>query len=97
LYPLWSNNADVLKTHGGIYVGSTDPGFESRKLLAEPSASVFAPPDRILIHRRGRLLSLPFDTASLKVSEDAAAIDSEVSFALSSGTLAASASAHGDL
>jgi len=97
LYTLWSNNADALKTHGGIYVGSTDPGFESRRLLNEPSASVFVPPDRLLIHRRGRLLSLPFDAASLKVSEDAAAIDSEVSFALSSGTLAASASAHGDL
>ena len=97
LYTLWSNNADVLKTHGGLYVGSTDPGFESRKLLSDPSASVFVSPDHILIHRRGRLLSLPFDVAALKVGEDAVAIDSDVTFAPSSGTVAASASAHGDL
>ncbi|HJQ98375.1 MAG TPA: protein kinase [Candidatus Polarisedimenticolaceae bacterium] len=96
LYTLWSNNQDVLKSHGGIYVGSTDPGFQERKLLGDPSAGVFAPPDHLLIHRRGRLLSLPFDVAALTVSENAVAIDSGVTFAPSSGTLAASASEHGD-
>jgi Tol biopolymer transport system component len=97
LYTLWSNNTDVLKTHGGIYLGSTEKSFENRKLLGDASAAVFGPPNRILIHRRGRLLSLPFDLDALKIGEEAEAIDSDVTFAPSSGTLAASASGRGDL
>ena len=97
LYTVWSNNADVLKDHGGVYVASVKPGFERRKLLGDPTPAVFCPPDRILIYRRGRLLSLPFDVEGMKVSEEAVAIDSDVTFALSSGALAASASANGDL
>jgi serine/threonine protein kinase/Tol biopolymer transport system component len=97
LYTLWSNNTEVLRTHGGIYVGSTEKRFENRKILGDACASAFAPPNHLLIHRRGRLLSLPFDVDALKVGEDAEAIDSEVTFAPSSGTLAASASTRGDL
>ena len=97
LYTLWSNNADVLKNYGGIYVGSTEKGFKAKRLLPDASAVVFAPPGHVLLHRRGRLLAFPFDVKSLTVGEDAVAIDTDVTFAPSSGTLAASASARGDV
>jgi eukaryotic-like serine/threonine-protein kinase len=97
LYTLWSNNADVQKDHGGIYVGSTDAGFQGRRVLADASGSIFVPPGRLLLHRRGKLIAVPFNAQSLTVGDDANAIDSDVTFALSSGTLAASASLRGDV
>jgi Tol biopolymer transport system component len=97
LYTFWSNNADVLKNNGGIYVASTEKGFKPRRLLPDASAGIFSPSGHILVHRRGRLLAFPFDVKTLAVGDEPVAIDSDVTFAPSSGTLAASASARGDL
>jgi Tol biopolymer transport system component len=97
VFTLWSNNADVLKKDGGVYVGSTSKEEPIRRVLVDASRAVYVNPGFLLVHRNERLMAIPFDPESWAVGDEAVPIDSGVAFNGSTGSLAASASRRGDL
>jgi len=97
VFTLWSNNAEVLKKDGGVYVGSVEKGEPIRRVLSDASRAVYVDPGFLLVHRGDRLAAIPFDPKTLKAGDEAVPIDAGVSFNGSTGALAASASRRGDL
>ncbi|MGK2858295.1 MAG: protein kinase domain-containing protein [Thermoanaerobaculia bacterium] len=97
LFTVWSNNAESLRKDGGVYVGSIDPREPVRKVLSDPSASVYVDPGYILVYRGNALTAVPFDLDTLTAASEGVPIDSKVMFAANMGGLFASASQRGDI
>ena len=97
VFTLWSNNADVLKKDGGVYVGSTSKDEPIRRVLADASRAVYVDPGFLLVHRNDRLMAIPFDAKTSTAGDEAIPIDVGVTFNGSTGSVAVSASRRGDL
>ena len=62
----------------GILVGSIEPGFETRSVVASDSNAAFAAPGILLFMRGERLMQQPFDPDRLEVSGDAEPVVEDV-------------------
>jgi len=96
LFLVWSNNSDALHEKGGIYAGSLDGG-PPRRVLADPSSCVFVPPDRLLVHRDGKLMSVDFDPRALTSTGTTTPLDEGVLFLANYGFLPASVAMNGTI
>jgi len=66
-------------TNGGrILVGSIEPGFEPRSILASDSNAVFVPPGLLLFVRGERLLQQRFDLGRLELSGEPTTVVEQV-------------------
>jgi len=95
LLTVFSNNPEALAKDGGIFLASTDGGpFE--RVLSDPSPAVLLP-GALLVHRQGKLIAIPFDSRTFKMSGEAVPVAPQVQFVQAAGILAASASRAGDI
>jgi serine/threonine protein kinase len=62
----------------GVLVGSIEPGFEPRSVVASDSNAAFAPPGVLLFMRGERLMQQRFDPDRLEVSGDATPVVEDV-------------------
>jgi len=96
LFTFWSNQLAAASRVGGIYLGSFEKGIE-RRLTTDVSQAFLAGPDRIMVRRAGALVVLPFDPDTFAITGVGEKIVDQPRFSASSGALAASATASGDL
>jgi serine/threonine protein kinase len=96
LFTFWTNNLEAAARVGGIYVASIDGG-PIRRLTPDMSQAVLAGGDRLLVYRDGALVSLRFDPTTASVEGGGEEISEAPLRSASSGALAVSASAAGDL
>jgi Tol biopolymer transport system component len=97
LFTLWSNHLETAHRVGGIYLGSLEKGLE-RRLTADLSPPIFAPPDRLLVHRDRALVALAFDPDRREIVEGSGEELAEAPlYSPAFGGVAATASATGDL
>jgi len=96
LFALWSNNPRVLSEAGGIYLGSTGGG-PIRRISPDIGHFVLLRSGYLLVRRNAALTALPFDTRTFRVGNEAIPIANTVEFTSSTGMVAASASAAGDI
>ncbi len=80
----------------GIYVGSLD-GAEPRRVLEASEKARFAPPDRLLYLRDGRLMSQGFDPRSLQRFGDPVAVADSLGYIATDGRASYEVSASGVL
>ena len=96
LLTFWSNQLEAANRFGGIYLGSFAKGLE-RRLTPDLSQAVLVGRDRILVRRAGALVALPFDPETFEISGSGEKIADQPTYSASSGALAVSATAGGDL
>jgi Tol biopolymer transport system component len=96
LFAIWSNNAKEQAASGGIYVGSIGGG-EPQRILNDGGMFLFLPQGRLVFHREGNLVSVPFDAATRRIAGQATVLAEQVRFSPSSGIVHASASRESDV
>ncbi|MGE5232693.1 MAG: protein kinase domain-containing protein [Acidobacteriota bacterium] len=96
LFTFWSNQLEAASRVGGIYLASLEKGIE-RRLTPDLSQAVLVGRDRILVRRAGALVALPFDPKTFDIASAGERITDQPRFSSSSGALAATGTAAGDL
>ena len=96
LFTFWSNQLEAAARIGGIYLGSFEKGVE-RRLTPDLSQAILVGRDRILVRRAGALVALPFDSATFAIGASGEKIADQPRYSASSGALAATATAAGDI
>ena len=98
LFLVWSNNAEALKSTGGIYLGSLKGGA-IRRVLPDASSAVLLPSGYLLLRRNEQLTAVPFDLATFtaEAGKKAISIDSEEMYDANMGVVPVSASLAGDI
>jgi Tol biopolymer transport system component len=96
LFTFWTNQLEAATRVGGIYLGSFEKGIE-RRLTPDLSQAILVGSDRILVRRAGALVALPFDPATFTIAGSGEKVADQPRFSASSGALAATATAAGDV
>jgi eukaryotic-like serine/threonine-protein kinase len=96
LFTFWSNQLDAASRFGGIYLGSFEKGLE-RRLTPDLSQAILVGGDRVVVHRDGALVGLPFDPRTFAITGGGDKITDQPRFESSSGVVSAAGTPGGDL
>jgi Tol biopolymer transport system component len=95
LFSVWSNNAKALAEVGGLYLASVRGG-EFRRLTRDTGSFVLTG-SRLLFHREGNLLAVPFDPRTFAIGSQSSVAATGIRYSPNSGIAAVSASRDGDV
>ncbi|HEU5181771.1 MAG TPA: protein kinase [Candidatus Polarisedimenticolia bacterium] len=98
LFLIWSNNAEALRTAGGIYLASLKGG-PIRRVLSDASSAVVLPSGYLLLRRSEHLTAVPFDltTFTAEAGKRAIPIDTAEMYDANMGLVPVSVSLAGDI
>ena len=80
-----------------VLVGSTEPGFTARSIMANDGNAIYSPPGQLVFVRGERLLQQPFDAERFALSGEATPLVEQVAFNAVIGRADFSISANGVL
>ncbi len=97
LFLVWTNDADALVEHGGVFVASLDGTGEPRRIVSDASSVVYTQSGHLLVMDERNLVAIPFDADELEINGDAFVVADEVLVNRNNGHASFSASENGTL
>ena len=97
LFLMWSNDADALVEHGGVYVGSVDGSTKPRRIVTDASRPVYSQSGHLLVIQERSLVAIPFDADEQEVTGEGFVVADGVLMNRNNGYAAFSESDNGTL
>jgi Tol biopolymer transport system component len=97
LFLVWTNDAEALVEHGGVYLGSIDGSSEPRRIVSDASSVNYTTSGHLLVMQESNLVAIPFDADRQEITGDAFIVADGVLMNRNNGYASFSASEEGTL